>query len=88
MQIVKIIGLDKDYVRKRENPKFSKQEMKEVYREYDENRGEMKSQLEIYRLSFADTRKILKPNSPDPAEEMRKMCNLIDSDFADLSNYY
>lgn len=88
VQIIKIIGFDKDYERKRENPKFSKQEMKEIYREYDEHRGEMRSQLEIYKMSFADTRKTLKPNSADPAEEMRKMCNIIEADFTDLANYY
>ena len=88
MTIVRLVGMDKDYERKRANPKYSKNEMKDVFREYDEQRGEMRSMLEIYKMQFYDVKKTLKSNSPDPAEELRKMVNIINDDFNDLASYY
>lgn len=81
--ILRIVGMDKDYERKRANPKFNKTELKDIFREYDEQRGEARSMLEIYKMQFFDIKKTLKPNSPDPAEELRKMVNIINDDFND-----
>jgi hypothetical protein len=81
--IIRIIALDKDYERKRSNESLSKHELKDIFREYEDIRGEMRSILEIHRMEFMDIKKTLRPGTGDPAEEMRKIINIIEYDFDD-----
>ena len=46
---VRIVGLDKDWDRRKESPKFTKQQIKDFYMEYEEERAELKSKLGIYQ---------------------------------------
>lgn len=82
--VVKIVGLDKDYETKKATGKFTKQQLKEFFKEYEEERAELKSRLSIFTGLFMNKKRGLKMADGDPSEELKKLSESMEVDFDEL----
>jgi hypothetical protein len=85
-QCVRVEGLDVEYEKRRKTAKTTSLRQK-VKEEYEDERGELMTRLEIFKGQFIEEKRNLKSAEDDPVEEIRKISLSIDHEFEELRKF-